>query len=874
MKKNAFTLFLVFAAFFASFNALNAQTAKYYNSPIESTVDAPEWFFIMNMGTSNKILELNPSGTAIDAIATPITSNNDRQLWRFEKSGSTYTIINKAQSGAITVNGAAMTWDATATTAFTILAVGSNWAIQYGTQYFDATGSSLAGVTSTAATTAQWIFVKAPVGSSAADPVWMQLTSRRPAAVTIPDLENGVLKWTSTSNMGDDTQLWRLQKATTGYNLYNKSAENSPILLGTVHNANNLTTTTGTALEIVATPLVDGYFFFYVAGSNFNQFDYNSNLTCGIYTYAGVIKTNGGFKLTVVDDSMPLEISGVSLIQGTLMTGIGNSDVPVIRMAINVTGMAGSLLMKDMMIRVTGTTDITDVSSIKIYYSGKNAKLNPATATLLDSVDATTSNLTLTFDKTASLKTGTNYIWIAYDIAKTAVEGNKVDARIIGYTVNETYLTLATGSTAASTTIFLDAATLFEPGDDGSKYYRIPALITAADSSLVAVCDRRNNNNADLPGDIDVVVRRSTDNGKTWSTQLKIAGEGTTSGFGDPAILLDKFSGKIHCFFAANQGLWASTPTDPIRIYQSVSSDNGITWSTPRDITNMIYGANAPIAATKTWKASFIGSGHALQLRDGRMMFSMAVRETEAQSLNNYIAYSDDFGDTWTTSTSKACNGGDESKLVELSDGRVMISVRHAPNRYVNYSSDRGKTWGTQSVNTYLVDPACNGEILEYTSTKDGLDKNRILHSLCYSTSRSNLTILMSEDDGTTWPIKKTLNARGSAYSTLTILPDGTIGCYFEDEATGDGYNMQFVRFSLSWLTNGAQSWDIVTEQPAVETKTASIYSREGMIYVVGDDAPYTITSISGITLNPSQKLEPGVYIVTIGGISTKVEVK
>ncbi len=85
---------------------------------------------------------------------------------------------------------------------------------------------------------------------------------------------------------------------------------------------------------------------------------------------------------------------------------------------------------------------------------------------------------------------------------------------------------------------------------------------------------------------------------------------------------------------------------------------------------------------------------------------------------------------------------------------------------------------------------------------------------------------------------------------------------------------MQFVRFSLSWLTNGAQSWDIVTEQPAVETKTASIYSREGMIYVVGDDTPYTITSISGITLNPSQKLEPGVYIVTIGGISTKVEVK
>ncbi|MDD4636204.1 MAG: exo-alpha-sialidase [Bacteroidales bacterium] len=874
MKKNAFTLILALVAFFASFNALNAQTAKYYNSPIESTAGSPEWFFIMNMGTSNKILELSSGGTAINAVATPITSNNDRQLWRFEKSGSTYTIINKAQPGAITVNGAAMTWNATASTAFTISAVGTNWAIQSGTQYFDATGTTLAGVTSTTATSAQWIFVKAPVASTAADPVWMQLTSRRTAAVTIPDLESGVVKWTSTSNMGDEKQLWRLQKATTGYNLYNKSAATSPILLGTVHTASNLTTTAGTALEIVATPLTDGYFFFYVPGSSYNQFDYSSNLTCGIYTYADQIKVNGGFKLKIADESAPLEISGVSLSQGTMMTGIGNRDVPVIRMAIEVTGMAGSLLMSNLKMRATGTTDITDVTSIKIYYSGKNAKLHRATATLLDSVEASSSALTLTFDKTASLKTGTNYIWIAYDIAETAVEGNKVDARITGYNVNNTDITLSTGSTAATTTIFLSAATLFEPGDDGSRYYRIPALITAADSSLVAVCDRRNNNNADLPGDIDVVVRRSTDNGKTWSPQLKIAGEGTTTGYGDPALLLDKFSGKIHCFFAANQGLWASTPTDPIRIYQSVSSDNGITWSTPKDITDMIYGANAPIAATKTWKAAFIGSGHALQLRDGRMMFSMAVRETEAQSLNNYIAYSDDFGETWTTSTSKACNGGDESKLVELSDGRVMISVRHAPNRYVNYSSNRGITWGTQSVNSYLVDPACNGEILEYTSTKDGLDKNRILHSLCYSTTRSNLTILMSEDNGTTWPVKKTLNSRGSAYSTLAILPDGSIGCYFEDDATGDGYNMQFVSFSLSWLTDGAQNWDIVTEEPAIETKAASIYSKDGMIYVVGDDAPYTITSITGLVLDPSQKLEPGIYIVTIGGISTKVEVK
>lgn len=105
---------------------------------------------------------------------------------------------------------------------------------------------------------------------------------------------------------------------------------------------------------------------------------------------------------------------------------------------------------------------------------------------------------------------------------------------------------------------FLERTLVFDMGDNGSRFYRIPGIVTAADGSLVVVADKRWDKINDLPAHIDVVSRRSEDNGKTWSEAVTIAGKETTVGYGDPAIVLDKRTGHLLCIFASGNGLWQS----------------------------------------------------------------------------------------------------------------------------------------------------------------------------------------------------------------------------------------------------------------------------------------------------------------------------
>lgn len=378
---------------------------------------------------------------------------------------------------------------------------------------------------------------------------------------------------------------------------------------------------------------------------------------------------------------------------------------------------------------------------------------------------------------------------------------------------------------------------LFNMGDYDSQYWRIPALVTAADNSLVAVVDKRGSSLGDLPNTISIMSRRSTDNGKNWSEPVVVAQGGNGKTYGDPAVVLDKKTGNLICMFVGDQGLWNATPYNRQGIYVSKSTDNGVSWSEPVAITDQVYANHSG------WYAGFAGSGHGLCLKDGRLMFVLAIRATSATGvpLHNYAIYSDDGGDNWTLSTNAATTVGDEAKVVELEDGDILMSIRNPSkgNRIFCKSTDRGQTWGKAYFETELKDPACNGDIIRYSySTDEGSEgKSRLLHSLPESTTtRENVTVYLSEDDGETWPIKKRLVDGYSAYSSLTVLPDGTIGALVEEGKWDsnlpgeDGFQLVFYRFTMDWLTSN------VTEPPVVSEGTLQLNGTDRYMRIPSAD--------------------------------------
>lgn len=374
---------------------------------------------------------------------------------------------------------------------------------------------------------------------------------------------------------------------------------------------------------------------------------------------------------------------------------------------------------------------------------------------------------------------------------------------------------------------------LFNMGDYDSQYWRIPALVTAADNSLVAVVDKRGSSLGDLPNMISIMSRRSTDNGKNWSEPVVVAQGGNGKTYGDPAVVLDKKTGNLICMFVGDQGLWNATPYNRQGIYVSKSTDNGVSWSEPVAITDQVYANHS------SWYAGFAGSGHGLCLKDGRLMFVLAIRA--GVPLHNYAIYSDDGGDNWTLSTNAATTAGDEAKVVELENGDILMSIRNPSkgNRIFCKSTDRGQTWGKAYFETELKDPACNGDIIRYSySTDEGSEgKSRLLHSLPESTTtRENVTIYLSEDDGETWPIKKRLVDGYSAYSSLTVLSDGTIGALVEEGKWDsnlpgeDGFQLVFYRFTMDWLTSD------VTEPPVVSEGTLQLNGTDRYMRIPSAD--------------------------------------
>lgn len=337
----------------------------------------------------------------------------------------------------------------------------------------------------------------------------------------------------------------------------------------------------------------------------------------------------------------------------------------------------------------------------------------------------------------------------------------------------------------------LDFTNLFDATkNDSITCYRIPSMVTATNGDLVVAIDERVPNCGDLKNNknINIVLRRSTDNGKTWLPIQRIVDFPFGKSASDPSMIVDKITGDIFMFY---NFMDVENEKDVYYFHVIKSSDNGKTWSKPQDITRKI--------SKRKWKNDFkfITSGRGIQTTSGWLMHTIVNLKEGV-----FVFFSKNHGKTWRLRR-KPVGKIDEAKLVELENGKLMVNAR------VNNKGTRGVFTGTKKAKKFkeqkayqpLIDPSCNGSIIKYTSKKDGFDKNRLLFVNPKSfKKRKNLTVRISYDDGKTWSEGKTIYTGSSAYSTLTILQNGDIGLFFEK----DGYTKNvFTSFSLEWLTDG-----------------------------------------------------------------------
>lgn len=345
----------------------------------------------------------------------------------------------------------------------------------------------------------------------------------------------------------------------------------------------------------------------------------------------------------------------------------------------------------------------------------------------------------------------------------------------------------------------ISRAVLFSPGDEGSKFYRIPAIEVLPSGRIVAVADKRIDSNRDLPGRIDVVARYSDDNGATWSPQIPVMTNDEGGGYGDPCIIYDRKEKALVVVATHGRGLWdEGGHPSPARIVVSRSTDGGQTWSAPSDVTDGFYGkpgSNAPIEGL----TAFATSGRGLQTKDGRLMFGLISRRGNKkwEPLDVYCVYSDDGGRTWTTSGQPVDTDGDETKFVQLPDGRVMASVRtrqKTQGRKFSYSSDGGRTWTAAERSATLIDPACNGEVINWNAPSG---QKLLLHSLPAPEDRRDVALWTSADNGASWQRLRQTSYGPACYSSMAILPDGTLAMLTEEACNTGGLRIVFQRLRL-----------------------------------------------------------------------------
>lgn len=358
----------------------------------------------------------------------------------------------------------------------------------------------------------------------------------------------------------------------------------------------------------------------------------------------------------------------------------------------------------------------------------------------------------------------------------------------------------------------LETINVFSPQEDGFRSIRIPSLVTTTKGTLLAFAEGRAAD-ADQAQN-KIILKRSTDGGRTWQAVQTIAADGAKA-LNNPCAVVDRSNGRILLMYQSYPAgisersgkiLPGYEGDSVVRNWIITSDDDGTTWSKPRDVTRFTKREKVVTTIAS-------GPGIGIQLTQGKHAGRILIPLNEGPfgQWNIYVAYSDDGGATWQmgsnapgnflqgtkTLTSSTVN---EVQVVELSDGQVMLNARRwagKPVRKFTTSADAGESWSSIQDASELQDPSCMGSIIRYPA-REKSETSYLLYSGPNSTNqRKSGTIYLSKDDGKTWLVQRLLEPGTFAYSCLTVLPDGEIGCLYEAD---DTKQIAFVRFPLEWI--------------------------------------------------------------------------
>ncbi len=470
---------------------------------------------------------------------------------------------------------------------------------------------------------------------------------------------------------------------------------------------------------------------------------------------------------------------------------------------------------------------------------------------------------------------------LTYTITETDLEKGSVDPQVLlDVTKDGTILQRVAATAHVETNGSWPAATGFEAPDadpnleanitsalsiassDADNNIRIPAIAVASNGDILAAYDKRpkaGGGGGDSPNANWIMQRRSTDGGTTWGPEVVIAqgnnGDANANGrkgYSDPSYVVDYTTGTIFNFHVYSQasGVFANNPaytfntdgtidetnTHTMNLALSISKDNGYTWE-QRIITNEVLGQKA-----QDLQSCFATSGAGTQkMQDpyrGRLLQQTACVKKDGTILAMTI-YSDDHGETWHsgnfTSVTDGADGGswvfNENKVVELSDGRLMLNSRtHGASaaighRIVAISDDGGVTWKDYRTQTDLIDPGNNAQIIRaFPNAEPGTLRSKVLlfSNTKNASARNNGTVSLSYDDGQTWPVSKEFRSANSSYTTMAVQPDGTIGLLYEPNGSG----IDYLNFTLPWLTDHLATEPQLSDTSikfAVDEKTVNI---------------------------------------------------